>query len=163
MWTEFAVVLSVVSVVVACTLWVQRTLGRLERRLNQLDLRLSAVEHQNRAFLKVFPQMISSLVSGRVVSSEQGFQMMASAVEAMPLPEFVRGLQPTVNPLTASDVERMQDYAARLRRAEPLTPAEAHDFARIADVITQEYPTHEGSWMLFMIAAVLVGLVASKK
>ena len=136
---------------------------RIDHRLDQIDLRLSTVEYQNRALLRTFPQVVASLIKAHVVSSDQGVQIIADALEASPLAEFIRNIRPTTNPLSQGDVDRLRSYSERLRSGLWLSPTEAQDFYRISEIITREYPVNEGSWLLFLIGGMLLGAALSKK
>jgi hypothetical protein len=137
--------------------WILRTLWRLETQLQHIDLRLRTVEFQNRAFLKAFPPIISSLITSHAMTTDQGTALIATALDTAPIPDFLRDIKPTVNPLSQTDVDRLRSYVARLRLGQALTVPEAQDFYRISDIITKEYPNNEGSWLLFLIGGILLG------
>jgi hypothetical protein len=162
-WNELVIPISTLSAVVAATVWIQRTLSRLERRLEHIEIRISTVEFQNRALLKAFPQVISSLMAGKFMTSEQGSQLIATALETASISEILNKIQPTTNPLTQDDLNRLRGYTERLRLGHWLTPEEAQDFYRLSDIITREYPSSEGSWLLFLIAGILLGTIIAKK
>src|SRR5712692_531751 len=91
--------------IVGAALWLERRLGRLDRRLEHIELRIGTVESQNRALLKAFPQLVSSLMATRL-TPEQGTQLIATAPEAPPISEILSKIQPTPNPLPLEDVFR---------------------------------------------------------
>jgi hypothetical protein len=145
-------------------LWILRTLWRLETRLTHIEVRLCTVEFQNRAILKAFPPIVSSLITSQAMTTEQGTQLIATALDIAPIPDFLRDIKPTVNPLSQGDLDQFRGYVARLRIGQPLNPEEARDFYRISDIITREYPNHEASWLLFLIGGILLGaMLADKK
>src|SRR5438132_12438363 len=96
-WSGFV---SIIVAVVGCAIWITRRLERLEHRLENIELRIATVEYQNRALLKGFPQIVSSLITGHLVTAEQGTLMIATALDAPPIAEFLRQIKPTVNPLS---------------------------------------------------------------
>ena len=165
MWAEVAAVASIIGVVVGAALWIQRSLGRVEKKLDDVDgrlegigLRLSTVEFQSRSVLKALPPIISSLITANVMRPDQGTAAIATAMEAAPISDFLRGVKQTTNPLTQADLDQFRRYAERLKRREPLSREEAQDFYRIADVITHEYPHQEASWLLLVIGGFLLGM-----
>lgn len=83
-------------------------------------------------------------------------------VRALAKEELMRQIRPSPNPLPAEDIERLRIYIDRLRRGEWLTPPEARDFYRISDVVTREYPNLEGSWVLFVAAGIVLGLMLAE-
>ena len=139
--------------------WILRTLWRLETRLANIEVRLCTVEFQNRALLKAFPPVISSLISSKAMTTEQGTQLIATALDLAPIPDFLRDIKPTVNPLSQSDLDQFRSYVARLKIGHPLNPVEARDFYRISDIITREYPNNEASWLLFLIGGIVLGAI----
>ncbi len=142
--------------------WILHTLWRLETQLQHIDVRLCTVEFQNRALLKAVPQIISSLITAHAMTVEQGTQVITTALDTAPIPDFLRNIKPTVNPLSQADVNQLQSYVARLKLGQALTVSEAQDFYRISDIITREYPNNEGSWLLFLIGGILLGaMIAS--
>ncbi len=149
--------------IVGAALWLERRLGRLDRRLEHIELRIGTVESQNRALLKAFPQLISSLMAAKQLTPEQGTQLIATAPEAPPISEILSKIQPTPNPLPLEDVFRLRNYVQRLKQGDWLTPAEAQDFYRLTDTVSREYPGNEGSWLLFLVGGLVLGLLAGSK
>jgi hypothetical protein len=160
-WIQFVAPLATIA---GFGLWILRTLWRLETRLTHIEVRLCTVEFQNRAILKAFPPIISSLITSQAMTTDQGTQLIATALDIAPIPDFLREIKPTVNPLSQGDLDQFRGYVARLRMGQPLNPAEARDFYRISDIITREYPNYEASWLLFLIGGILLGaIIADKK
>ena len=99
------------------------------------------------------------------MTAEQGTQLIATALEVAPIAEILTKIQPTLNPLSQADVDRLRNYVERLKQGAQLTVQETHDFYRLSDIITREYPSNEGSWLLFLVAGILLGalITGSKK
>ena len=63
-WVPILVaIIAPIATIVGATVLIMRTLARLEGRLDHIELRIATVEFQNRALLKAFPQVISSLMT----------------------------------------------------------------------------------------------------
>lgn len=154
-----APVATIVGVAIRITRILSQLEIRLERRLENIELRIATVEFQNRALLKAFPQVVASLITGHVVSTEQGTQMISTALDSPPIAEFLRQIKPTVNPLSETDVDRYRSYVERLKVRQFLTPNEVRDFYRISDVVTREYPGNESSWLIFLVGGILLGAI----
>jgi len=161
----FEVVFPTIAAIVVATWRITRSLGRLDARLANIEVRIATLESQNRALLKAFPQVISSLIAGHLMTAEQGTQLIATALEVAPIAEILTKIQPTLNPLSQADVDRLRNYVERLKQGAQLTVQETHDFYRLSDIITREYPSNEGSWLLFLVAGILLGalITGSKK
>jgi hypothetical protein len=71
--------------------------------------------------------------------------------------------EPSGNPLSQTDIDHLRGYVSRLKQGSGLTADEARDFYRISDIVTREYPAHEGSWLLFVVAGMVLGLALAKK
>jgi hypothetical protein len=65
--------------------------------------------------------------------------------------------------MTQDDLNRLRAYTDRLRIGQLLSPVEAHDFYRLTDTMTREYPSNEGTWLLFLLAGIAVGMILSEK
>lgn len=161
LWLQILAIVAPVATIVGFAVRITGMLSRLESRLENIELRIATVEFQNRALLKAFPQVVASLITGHIVTAEQGTQMISTALDSPPIAEFLRQIKPTVNPLSQADVDRLRDYVDRLKRGQALVPEEARDFYRISDIITREYPSNESSWMLFLIGGILLGAIIS--
>jgi hypothetical protein len=81
-WIQLA---APIATIVGATALIMRTLPRLEARLGNIELRIATVQFQNRALLKAFPQVISSLMAGHMMSSEQGAKLFATALDTAPI------------------------------------------------------------------------------
>ena len=79
----------------------------------------------------------------------------------MPIEQHLRDIKPTVNPLSQGDVDQLRSYVERLKYGNTLSPLEARDFYRISDIVTREYPSNEGSWLLFLIGGIVLGAMIS--
>ncbi len=77
-WLQF---IGLIVTIVGAAVWIVRTLGRLESRIERIELRIGTVEYQNRALLKAFPQLISSLMAGGQVTPQQGSNLIATALD----------------------------------------------------------------------------------
>ena len=143
--------------IIGATAVVMRALGSLDKRLQNIDLRIATIEFQIKALLTAFPQLISSLITSKVVTIEQGTAMISRALDAPPIAEFLRQIKPTVNPLSQADITRLQNYVQRMKAGQALLGEEAKDFYRISDIVTREYPNTIGSWLLLLIAGILIG------
>jgi hypothetical protein len=169
LWLQIAAfviaIVAPVATIVGVAIRITHTLSRIERRLENIELRVATVEFQNRALLKAFPQVVASLITGHVVSTEQGTQMISTAQDSPPIAEFLRQIKPTVNPLSQADVDRYRSYVERLKVRQFLTPDEVRDSYRISDIVTREYPGNESSWLIFLVGGILLGaiLADSKK
>ena len=64
-WIQLA---APIIAIVGATALIMRVLSRLEARLGSIELRIATVEFQNRALLKAFPQVISSLIAGHMMN-----------------------------------------------------------------------------------------------
>lgn len=148
-----------VATIIGAAVRITHKLSRLETRLENIELRIATVEFQNRALLKAFPQIVASLMTGNVVSTALGTQMISTALDSPPIAEFLRQIKPTTNPLSQIDVDRYRTYVERLRVAQHLSPDEVRDFYRISDIVTKEYPSNESSWLIFLIGGVLLGAI----
>ena len=95
------------------------------------------------------------------MTPQQGTELISTALEVAPISEILSQIKPTLNPLSQADVDRLRDYVERLKQGMPLTVPETHDFYRLSDIITREYPTSEGSWLLFLVAGILLGALAA--
>lgn len=151
--------LAPIAVIVSTALWMNRGFNRLDRRLERIELRVATVEHQNRALLKAFPPVISTLMLSQLMTPEQGTRLIGTALEAPPIEDLLRRIQPTTNPLSQDELNRLRLYVERLKHRELLTWEEAQDFYRLSDVVSHEYPGNEGSWLLFLIGGIVLGLV----
>lgn len=150
---------SIVGTVITGVIWIVRAINKVHRRLEHIALRIGTVEHQNRALLKAFPQAISSLMGGKLMTREEGIALIGAALEAASIHNLLREIEPSANPLPLQDVNRLRSYVERLKHGHPLTPDEARDFYRLSDIITHEYPSNEGSWLLFLIGGIVLGLM----
>lgn len=157
-WFQFV---TIIATVVGAAVWILRVLNKLDRRLERIELRVGTVEHQNRALLKAFPQVISSLLAEKPMTPEQGIRLMATALEPAPLDELLSKMQSAANPVSQGDLNRLRNYIQRLRQGDWLTADEAHDFYRLADLTTREYPSNEGSWLLFLVGGIVLGVILS--
>ena len=157
-WSGFV---SIIVAVVGCAVWITRRLERLEHRLENIELRIATVEGQNRALLKALPQVIASLITKHIMTIEQGTHLISEALEAVPIEQLLRDIKPTVNPLSQGDVDQLRSYVQRLKYGNPLSPLETRDFYRISDIVTREYPSNEGSWLLFLVGGILLGAMIS--
>jgi hypothetical protein len=101
------------------------------------------------------------LITGHIVTTEQGTQMISTALDSPPIAEFLRTLRPTENPLSQADVDKLRNYVERLKRSDILHRDEARDFYRLTDIVTREYPGNEGTWLLFLIGGILLGAMLS--
>lgn len=155
-WSAFV---TLFLAVIGCTIWITRKLERLEHRLENIELRVATIEFQNRALLRAFPQVVSSLISGKIVTIEQGTMMISTALASPPIAEFLREIKPTVNPLSQDDVDRLRNYVGRMQAGETLNPLEGMDFYRITNIVAAEYPNNESSWLLFLIGGIVLGLL----
>jgi hypothetical protein len=167
-WIQIAgfcvAVIAPVATIVGIAIRITRILSRLEKRLENIELRIATVEFQNRALLKGFPQVIASLMAAHAVSHEQGAQMIATVLDSPPIADFLRQIKPTINPLSQADLDRFRNYVDRLRLGQLLNPDEVRDFYRISDIVTREYPGNESSWLIFLVGGILLGaLLASTK
>lgn len=79
--------------IVGATMWMVRAVNRLDRRLEHVQLQIGTVEYQNRALLKAFPPVISSLIAGQLST-----------------------IQPISNPLSQDELTRLRGYVQRLRQ-----------------------------------------------
>jgi len=68
--TWLQIVSPIIIAIVGAAAYVVHRLSRLDSRLNQVQLAVAAVEHQNRALLKAFPQVISSLMAAKMMPPE---------------------------------------------------------------------------------------------
>jgi hypothetical protein len=163
LWGQIAGFLSVIAVVVGVAIKIVRAIDGMGRRLERIELRIAALEFQNRSLLKAFPQLVSSLIAAHVVTSDQGTQIIATVLENPPIAEILRQIRPSENPLSQMEINNLRSYVDRLKQGSWLTPDEARDFYRISDIVTREYPATEGSWLLFLVAGIVLGLAISKK
>src|SRR6516165_3908442 len=100
LWGQLAALLSVIVVVVGAAIKVVRSIDgvgrrleqkiddverRLEQKIDDLGLRIAALEFQNRSLLKAFPQLVSSLLTAKIVTSDQGTQIISIALENPPI------------------------------------------------------------------------------
>jgi hypothetical protein len=145
--------------ILGVAVWIVCKLDRTDSRLHQIQLAVAAVEHQNRALLKAFPQVISSLMAAKLMKPEQGSQLIATALDAASVTELLGKIQPSANPLPLEDLNRLRNYVGRLRQGDWLTPQEAQDFYRLTDTVSREYPSNEGSWLLFLVGGMVLGLI----
>ena len=83
---------------------------------------------------------------------------MANTFDFGAIADIISKIEPTVNPLSQQDLNRLQSYVERLRQGGVLVPDEAREFYRLSDIITHEYPTNEGAWLLFLIGGILLGM-----
>src|SRR5262245_44906315 len=164
LWVQvIALVITVISTIVGVALVLSRRFDRLERNQERLELRVATIEHQNRALLKAFTQVTSTLIGAQIPPSDRGIQLIADALDAAPIAEILRTIKPTSNPLSQEELNRLNTYIERLKHGAWLSTEEAHEFYRLSDVITREYPAKEGSWQLFLIGGILLGMMISKK
>jgi hypothetical protein len=162
-WGQLAGFLSVIIAIIAAVYKITRSIDRIDHRIQRLELRIASLEGQHRAFLKTWPKIISALVEGRVLSSNTGIVLVEEALSTPPMADLFKDINPTFNPLSQADIDTIRGYVERLKAGQPLTATEAQDFYRIADIITHEYPANENSWLLFLIAGFVLGLMLSKK
>ncbi len=156
-----AVILSVIGAVYKLTRSIERAQHNIDSRLERIELRIAAVESQNHAFLEVFPKVITGLVQGHVLSADAGISLVREALGRAPIADLLKDIKPTINPLSQADLDQLRSYVQRLQTGSVLTPPEARDFYRISEIITQEYPANQNSWLLFMIGGLLLGLMIS--
>lgn len=155
-WLQF---IGLIVTIVGAAVWIVRTLGRLESRIERIELRIGTVEYQNRALLKAFPQLISSLMAGGQVTPQQGSNLIATALDTPSITELLSQIKPTPNPLPLEDLNRLRNYVQRLKQGEWFTRQEAQDFHRLADTVSREYPSNEGSWLLFLVGGLVLGFI----
>ncbi len=155
-WLQFvAPIVTILGVAV----WVVRKLDRLDSRLTQIQIPIAAVEYQNRALLKAFPQVIASLMAAKLMTPEQGSQLIATSLDAAPINDLLSKIQPTANPLPLEDLNRLRNYVQRLKQGNWLSPDEGRDFYRLEDTVSREYPSNEGSWLLFLVGGLVLGII----
>jgi len=161
-WVQLvAPILAIVGAAIAIVRRIERDHARLDSRLERIELRIATVEFQNRALLRAFPQVISTLMAGRLMTSERGTELIATALENPAIAEILRQIKPSTNPLSQADLDRLNSYIAGLKMGGSLNAAQAQDFYRLTDIITREYPSNEGSWLLFLIGGILIGAIIS--
>jgi hypothetical protein len=102
-------------------------------------------------------------MGAQIMPSDRGIQLIADALEAPPIAEILRTIRPISNPFSQEDLDRLNTYVERLKHGAWLSPQEAQEFYRLSDVITHEYPAKEGSWLLFLIGGILLGMMINKK
>jgi hypothetical protein len=117
------------------------------------------VEAQNKALLKTFPRVIAGLMNYKIMTVQEGTSLIADSLESAPMADLLRDIKPTVNPLSQLDVDRLRQYVEWVKQNRQLTPDQARDFYRIADIVTHEYPSNEAAWLLFLIGGILLGLI----
>jgi hypothetical protein len=149
--------------IIAATVAVMAVLYRLDRRLDRIEAMSRTIEYQNRAILRTFTPVISALISGKRMTVQEGTALIANALEAPSISDVLDKIKPTVNPLSRADLDRLNAYVARLKMGQSLSPVEAQDFYRLTDIVTHEYPAQEGSWLLWVIAGVLLGAILKEK
>lgn len=152
-------IVTVVVATVGATLWITRRLDRVERRLDGLELRVGALEQQSRSLLDAFRELLLTLMTAQGLPIDQGLRIMGIGLKAPDIEGLVRALRASRNPLTEDDIGRLRAYVARAGAGERLTVAEAEDFYRLAEIVTHEYPAQPGTWTLWLIAGVILGLV----
>ncbi len=158
-WLQLvALIVTILGAALGVAVWVLRVISRVQGHLERIELRIGTVEHQNRALLKAFPQVISSLMTGDLMTRQQGSQIIAIALEPAPIDDLLRQIQPTPTRFlwrtrTACGTVR------RLKQGDWLTPEEARDFYRLTDTVSREYPSNEGSWLLSAVGGLVLGLI----
>ncbi len=100
---------------------------------------------------------------GKLMTVDRGNELIATALEPTPIAEILSKIRATTNPLSQDDIDRLRNYVGRLQQSQLLTTPEAQDFYRLSDIVTREYPTYEGSWLLFLVGGILVGMIAAQK
>jgi hypothetical protein len=90
-------------------------------------------------------------------------QLIASALEPAAIADIISKIKPAVNPLSQADIDRLNNYIARLKMGQRLSVQESQDFYRVTDIITHEYPNNEGSWLLALVSGILLGALLAKK
>ncbi len=161
--------ISILGAIVLVVLWMNRRFNQIDRhfdtvdrRLERIEIRLGIVEHQSRSLLTAFRPVLSSLVSGQPIPQDEGFRLLAEALKPAPIDALIREIQHASNPLSPDEVNRLRDYIDRLRRGRRLSPDEAREFYTLSDILTREYPTHEASWLLYVLAGILIGLILAE-
>ena len=81
-------IISPVAAIAAAVIALMRVLGRLERRLDHIEIISATVENQNRALLTAFPSVISSLTPR--LSGRPRMFAISSRAHAGPLEPWVR-------------------------------------------------------------------------
>ena len=157
--TILTILVSVMTAVYRITNTINRTAHGPDSRLERLEMRIAAVEGQNRAFLQVFPKVIITLVGQGTLSTETGFAFVTEVLSPIPLAELFKDIRPTVNPLSQYDLDTLRAYTERLKVGGLLDSVEAQNFYRITDIITHEYPTNQNGWLLFLLGGVVLGAI----
>jgi len=160
-WGQVLGFVSVIIAIVGAVFKITRAVERLDNRLERIELRLAVVESQIRAFLQVFPKVISALVQAHVITVETGMEFVSQALGSAPITDLLREIKPTGNPLSQGDLDRLRTYLERLQKGQLLTLPEAQDYYQITTVITQEYPANDKSWLLFLIGGFILGAMFS--
>ena len=156
-----SVIIAIVGAVFRITRAVERAQHQLDSRLERIELGVAVVESQNRAYLQVFPKVISGLVQAHVITVETGIEFVSQSLGGAPIADLLREIKPTGNPLSQGDLDRLRAYLERLQNGQPLTLPEAQDYYRITNIITQEYPANDKSWLLFLIGGFILGAMFS--
>src|SRR5438309_1565622 len=107
---------------------IDRRFERIDSRLERLELRVAALEAQNRAFLQVFPKLVTGLIREKVLAVETGMGFVTEPLGTAPLSELFRDIKPTMNPLSQADLDQIRGYAERLKAGQPLSVPEARAF-----------------------------------
>jgi chaperonin cofactor prefoldin len=68
-----AVIVTIVGAVVKLTRSIDQAQRQIDSRLERLEIRIASVEGQNRAFLQVFPKVMTSLIRQSVLPLETGY------------------------------------------------------------------------------------------
>lgn len=157
------IILSIVGAVYKLTHTIDRAKHEINGRTERLEVRIAALEGQTRAFLQVFPKIITTLIKEKVVTVDVGMSLVTEALGQTSIAEIFEGIKPTINPLSQIDIDTLRSYVERLKAGQSLTTIEAQDFYRITDIITREYPANQNSWLLFLIAGFLLAALLSKK
>jgi hypothetical protein len=150
----------VLVAILGAVFWMNRRFNGLDRRLDATVRGVTTLAHQGRAHLTASRELIGTLAAAQVIQADRAAALIATALEPREIvDDFLREIRPAGNPLSQAEIDRLRGYVHRVHREERFTPEEAHDFHRISDTLTREYPAQEASWLLFLAAGIVLALL----
>jgi hypothetical protein len=168
--------LAILGAILGVFLWLQKRLGELERELGAIRADLKELAHrldlirvqgdshgqQLRSLFRGISGIVGLLARVPGIPPAELTRMLAGTFEPPDIDRTIRELM-AGNPFSLDETNRLRIYYGMARRGEAFSDEQARDFYLLSQRATEERPTSDAMWTLFLIASAFLGLYASAR
>lgn len=147
---DISIIIGVATITATATLWFINRFNKLDNKIDSIGMLLFEISQE-----MISTKKVSDRTKGKIMSALANFNRVfdQSFVKAY------EGIQIDRNPLSQTELGRLKQHLAKIKRAEILTPQEARDFYDIAEKIKHDRPSDSHSLLLAGLAGFILGLI----